>query len=197
MRFGTLVVFTDGTDHAARVSADAMRKKVKETKYDVFAIGLGAEIKEEQLKDVGKDGTAMAADKEQVTKAFDTIGARIESQTKSYYLLSYCSPARAGKHEVRIEAVAKDSEGKGEKTGSLKSQFDATGFGPGCDPKTPPTFDVTKGDALAPPPKVDKEPAKSDAPKTPPKVTPAAGPRLPPPPPPPAQPPPPKDDFTP
>jgi uncharacterized protein YegL len=203
MRFGTLVVFTDGTDRAARVSADTMRKKIKDTKFDVFAIGLGAEIKEDQLKDVGKDGTAMAADKEQVTKAFDTIGERIESQTKSYYLLSYCSPARAGKHEVRIEAVAKDKEGKSEKTGSLRSQFDATGFGAGCDPKTPPTFDVTKGDALAPPPKVDKETPKgekTDAPKTPSK-TPAAGPRLPPPPPPPPSPPPapppPKDDFTP
>ena len=206
MRFGTLVVFTDGTDRASRVPADTMRKKIKDTKYDVFAIGLGAEIKEDQLKDVGKDGTAMAADKEQVSKAFDTIGARIEAQTKSYYLLSYCSPARAGKHEVRIEAVAKDKDGKTEKTGSLKSQFDAAGFAPGCDPKTPPTFDVTKGDALAPPKadkEKDKEPGKSeksDAPKATPKPPPGAGPKLPPPPPPPPlapTPPPPKDDFAP
>ena len=199
MRFGTLVVFTDGTDRAARVPADTMRKKIKDTKYDVFAIGLGAEIKEDQLKDVGKDGTAMAADKDQVAKAFDTIGARIEAQTKSYYLLSYCSPARAGKHEVRIEAVAKDKDGKSEKTGSLKSQFDAAGFAPGCDPKTPPTFDVTKGDALAPPKAdKDKEPAKVEPPKTTTKSPPASGPKLPPPPPPPPMTqPPPKDDFTP
>ena len=46
----------------------------------------------------------MASDKESVVNAFDTIGARIESATKSYYLLSYCSPARAGQHEVRVEA---------------------------------------------------------------------------------------------
>ena len=199
MRFGTLVVFTDGTDRAARVPADTMRKKIKDTKYDVFAIGLGAEIKEDQLKDVGKDGTAMAADKDQVAKAFDTIGARIEAQTKSYYLLSYCSPARAGKHEVRIEAVAKDKDGKSEKTGSLKSQFDAAGFAPGCDPKTPPTFDVTKGDALAPPKAdKDKEPAKVEPSKTTTKSPPASGPKLPPPPPPPPMTqPPPKDDFTP
>jgi len=75
------------------------------------------------------------------------VGARVDARTKSFYLLSYCSPARAGKHEVRVEAVVK--EGKGEKTGSLVSSFDATGFAPGCDPSTPPSFDVTKGDALA------------------------------------------------
>ena len=151
MRFGTLVVFTDGTDHAARVSRDDMKKQLKGTKYDVFAIGLGAEIKESELNEVGKDGTAMASDKESVVKAFDTIGARIEGATKSYYLLSYCSPARAAKHEVRIEAVVKDAQGKEEKSGSLRREFDATGFGAGCDPSTPPNFDTSKGDALAPP----------------------------------------------
>ncbi len=171
LRFGTLVVFTDGTDRAARVSAEEMRKRVRETPDDVFAIGLGAEIQEAQLRDVGKSGTTLASDKDAVVKAFDTIGARIEGATKSFYLLSYCSPARAGKHEVRIEAVTKI--GDSEKTGSLRSDFDATGFAPNCDPNTPPQFDVTKGDALAPPkppekraePVVVKGQASAQAPK--------------------------------
>ena len=46
LRFGTLVVFTDGTDHAGRVSRDDMMKAVNESEYDIFAIGLGAEISE-------------------------------------------------------------------------------------------------------------------------------------------------------
>lgn len=150
LKFGTLVVFTDGTDRANRVTTDAMTQHIREKPFDVFAIGLGAEIKEDQLKDIGKNGTAMAADKNAVVKAFDDIGAKVESRTKSFYLLSYCSPARAGAHAVRIEAVYKDSQGSAEKTGSLESRFDATGFAPGCDPNTPPSFDVTKGDALAP-----------------------------------------------
>ena len=148
LRFGTLVVFTDGTDRAARVTNEDMRKKINETPYDVFAIGLGAEIQESQLHEIGKSGTTMAKDKDAVVKAFDTIGQRIDASTKSYYLLSYCSPARAGKHVVRIEAVTK-VDGS-EKSGSLKSDFDATGFTPECDPKTPPNFDMSKGDALAP-----------------------------------------------
>jgi hypothetical protein len=152
LKFGTLVVFTDGTDRANRVSADAMTQHIREKPFDVFAIGLGAEIKEAQLKEIGKSGTAMAGDKTAIVKTFDEVGAKVEARTKSFYLLSYCSPARAGKHEVRIEALYADSQGKDERTGSLQTDFDATGFAPGCDPNAPPSFDVTKGDALAPPP---------------------------------------------
>ncbi len=196
MKFGTLVVFTDGTDRAARVSKDDMKKALRDSQYDVFAIGLGAELKEGVLGDVGKDGTAHAENRDAVVKAFDSIAQRVEGQTKSYYLLGYCSPARAGKHKVTIEAVWKSADGKGEKTGQTSAEFDATGFGPGCDPKTPPSFDVTKGDALAPPPakEKDRDKDKDDKPKPKPKAsgTGSGGPALPPPPPPPA-----KQDFNP
>ena len=148
LRFGTLVVFTDGTDRAARVSRDEMLEAVRDTPYQVFAIGLGAEMSEDELRRIGKDGTAMAADRKAVVDAFDTIAERIEGLTRSYYLLSYCSPARAGQHEVRIEALAKDPETGKERRGSLTSGFDAKGFKKGCDPSTPPKFDVRKGDLL-------------------------------------------------
>jgi hypothetical protein len=150
MRFGTLVVFSDGTDRAARISKADMEKAVGESKFDIFAIGLGAEMKESELKRVGKTGTAKADNQESVVKAFDTVAARVEAQTKSYYLLSYCSPARAGKHKLRIEAIAKDAAGKSQRTGSFESEFDASGFSQGCDPNQRPNFDLTKGDALAP-----------------------------------------------
>lgn len=148
MRFGTLVVFSDGTDRAHRISDDDMYKAVGDTKHDIFAIGLGPELSESQLGKIGKNGTARADNKEDVVKAFDAIAQRIEARTKSYYLLSYCSPSRAGQHKVRVEAVLKTD--KGEKKGDLVQDFDAEGFAQGCDPKTPPSFDITKGDALAP-----------------------------------------------
>lgn len=148
LKFGTLVVFTDGTDRAARVTEDEMMEAVGESDHDIFAIGLGTEISEDQLNRIGKDGTAMAADKASVVDAFDTIAAKIDGLTKSYYLLSYCSPARAREHEVEIEAVVEDDEGKTSK-GSLVTSFSAEGFKKGCDPNTPPKFDVTKGDEIA------------------------------------------------
>lgn len=151
LRFGTLVVFTDGTDRASRVSDQEMEEAVQDTNYEVFAIGLGAEMSEDQLARVGKNGTALAVDREAVVDAFDNIAARIEGITKSYYLLSYCSPARAGEHEVRIEAVVTEKDDKGrekERSGSLASGFDAEGFETGCDPSRAPKFDVTQGDAV-------------------------------------------------
>ena len=154
MRFGTLVVFTDGTDRASRVPASDMRKAIQDSPYDVFAIGLGAEISEDQLDDVGKNGKAMATDRASVVEAFNTIAKKIEDLTRSYYLLSYCSPARAGEHEVRIEAVLK--EGDRERKGSMDTRFDAAGFGTGCDPSQPPDFDITSGDAAS----EDKDEAK-------------------------------------
>ncbi len=152
LKFGTLVVFTDGTDRANRVTSAEMEQRVRDKPFDVFAIGLGAEIKPSELEAIGKSGTAMASDRNAVVKAFDDIGARVEEQTRSYYLLSYCSPSRAGVHKVRIEAVWRGPRGGGEQRGSVESDFDATGFGPGCDPNSPPNFDVTRGEELTPPP---------------------------------------------
>ncbi len=149
LRFGTLVVFTDGSDRARRVKWEDVQKALATTPYEVFAIGLGAELQDAQLLALGKDGTAKAADKASVVKAFDEIAARIEAAMKAYYLLSYCSPARAGKHQLTIEAHAKAQNGD-ESSGNLKDEFDATGFGVGCDPNQRPSFDITKGDALMP-----------------------------------------------
>ncbi|MGO9836843.1 MAG: vWA domain-containing protein, partial [Polyangiaceae bacterium] len=125
LKFGTLVVFTDGTDRANRIPASKMQQHVHEKPFDVFAIGLGAELKEPQLEEIGKSGTAMATDRNAIVKAFDDIGGKVEQRTKSYYLLSYCSPSRAGQHVVRVEAVYKNPQGT-DQTGSLESSFDAT-----------------------------------------------------------------------
>ncbi len=162
LRFGTLVVFTDGSDRARRVKWEDVQKALDTTPYDVFAIGLGAELQDAELNRIGKDGTAKAADKAQVVKAFDDIATRIESQTKAFYLLSYCSPARAGKHELTIQASAKLPSGDSA-SGHLKDQFDATGFATGCDPNQRPNFDITKGDSLAPQKKVEVKAATPTA----------------------------------
>ena len=141
LKFGTLVLFTDGTDQAARVSRDDMKKELGEDKYkdyEKFSIGVGAEIDKGILGDVGQDGTELASDQSKVKEAFDKMAARIEAHTKRFYLLSYCTPARNGDHDVTIEARTKDPDN----SGSLKYKFSAKDFGSDCDPKTPPTFDM-------------------------------------------------------
>ncbi len=162
LRFGTLVVFTDGTDRARRVKWEDVQNALDKTPYEVFAIGLGAELQDAQLAALGKSGTAKAADKAAVVKAFDDIAARIEAAMKAYYLLSYCSPARAGRHELTIEAHSKAQNGD-ESTGKLQDQFDAAGFTVGCDPNQRPNFDITKGDALSPQAKPQKIEVKASS----------------------------------
>ncbi len=141
LKFGTLVVFSDGTDRAARFTRDEMKTeliKVEYTDYEIYAIGVGAEIKKAGLGDIGRDGTELATDQAEVKTAFERVADRIERHMKRFYLLSYCTPARKGKHTVEIVANSKDPKG----TGSLSWDFNADGFGPppDCDPNTPPSF---------------------------------------------------------
>jgi hypothetical protein len=157
LKFGTLVVFAAGPDRANRIATPDMQQHIKDKPFDVLAIGLGADIKPDQLALIGKSGTALAADKTGIVKAFDDVGAKVEARMKSYYLLSYCSPSRAGRHQVRIEAFVKNSPNETEQAGSLRSEFDATGFAPGCDPTTPPSFDVARAETPAPPPAPEKD----------------------------------------
>ncbi|WP_293273290.1 vWA domain-containing protein [Nannocystis sp.] len=52
LKFGTLVVFSDGTDRAARFSRDEMKTEIAKEQYsdyEMYAIGVGAEIKKAGL----------------------------------------------------------------------------------------------------------------------------------------------------
>ena len=94
-----------------------------------------------------RSGTFASQNRADIQRGFDEIGARIEASSKRFYLLSYCSPSRAGEHEVEIEANAEGTSGR------LSYRFNAAGFGPNCDPNQKPSFDVHHPKA-APPPKV-------------------------------------------
>lgn len=134
LRFGTLVVFSDGTDRAHRVSAEAMHQALDEAQFNVFVIALGGEISMSELQRIGRSGVVRATKTGDIERAFTEAAARVENEAKKYYLLSYCSPARAGDHRLRIE-VASDGV-----KGGLEHSFSARAFAPGCDPRARPSF---------------------------------------------------------
>ncbi|MDC0722361.1 VWA domain-containing protein [Nannocystis bainbridge] len=149
LKFGTLVVFTDGTDRAARFSREDMKGELLKEQYkdyEIYAIGVGAEIKKAGLGDIGRDGTELATEQTGVKTAFEKVADRIERHTKRFYLLSYCTPARKGTHTVRIVANSKSPKGSGQ----LEWDFNADGFGPPpeCDPNTPPVFPLKTGEIV-------------------------------------------------
>jgi hypothetical protein len=117
---------------------DEMRKE-EYRHYEMFAIGLGAEMEQANLEEIGRDGTETAADTAKIEQSFDRVAQRIEAHMKRFYLLSYCTPARKGEHAVRIVARSTD-----DAKGALEYTFNADGFGPppACDPARKPTFDL-------------------------------------------------------
>jgi hypothetical protein len=123
---GTLVTFTDGTDQAARVSNSAAVESVTAAPHYSFGIGLGGEIDENHLRNLGKDGFAWAENTEELDGAFAKIAATIRSQSGKHYILGYCTPKRSAEHTVTL--TAKDH------AGALSFAFSADGFQGGCDP---------------------------------------------------------------
>ncbi|MBN2574111.1 MAG: VWA domain-containing protein [Deltaproteobacteria bacterium] len=138
LRFGTLVVFTDGTDHAARVPRETLLAALDQANVEIYAIAVGAEVNEREIREIGRNGTFLSKNPADIQRGFQEMAARIEGLSKRYYLLSYCSPARAGSHVVEIEAR------KGGRKGRLTYDFKADGFGPNCDPNQKPAFNVQR-----------------------------------------------------
>jgi hypothetical protein len=136
--FGTLVVFTDGTDRAGRVPRDKLHERLEASTVDVMAIGVGKEVDGGELRSIGRNGTIVSKDRAQVAASFNAAAARVEAASKRYYLLGYCSPARAGEHTLRIEANANGH------SGSYEYKFNAQGFGPNCDPTRQPSFNIKR-----------------------------------------------------
>jgi hypothetical protein len=164
LKFGTLVVFTDGTDRAGRVSREEMLEAMDKDEYahyEIYAIGVGAEMEEKQLDEIGRDGVEMADDPGKVRESFEKVAQRIEDHTKRFYLLSYCTPARKGDHAVRIDAVRHNEKGRKDGQGSLTYEFNADGYGPPpqCDPNRQPHFDTKK--VVVPPEEDDKKRRRS------------------------------------
>lgn len=158
IRIGSLAVFARGPDLAGRVPEDKMRDAVNSTKHHVFAIGVkdNASFSASHL---GRDGSFDAPSLTALDGAFDEAGTRVAETVGRYYLLSYCSPARAGMRQLRVEVSATDEKGK-EIRGTLHAEFDASGFASGCNPQQTPRF---SGEAAPPPEPAAEE--KKDASK--------------------------------
>ena len=165
IRIGTFVVFARGPDLAGRVTDQKMFEALSERKFLQFAIDIKGAPTFKATR-IGKDGVFTAESPTSMLTAFDAAGARVASTVERHYLLSYCSPARAGKRRLKVEVVTKDEKDK-EMTGSVSTEFDAAGFTSGCDPAQRPRFVVPKvADKADKPAATDEKPREEEKPKT-------------------------------
>ncbi len=132
-RLISVVGFTTDT-----ASVKSGLERLDKSSVAVFVIGLGVDIDSGQLSKIGRDGFVKATNKATIDKAFTQVAHRIEAQGRKFYLLSYCSPSRAGKHLLRVKVTHKG------KSGSIEHTFNAKGFRPGCDPKRKPNFSLRR-----------------------------------------------------
>jgi hypothetical protein len=125
---GSVVLFTDGSDQAARVTESTVRTKIANTRGTVklYSIGLGREVSASVLDAYGPDGYFQSNDPAGLADKFGLAAQRVKDDANSYYQLQYCSPKRAGTHELRIEAMFDRARG------SLRTTFNADGFSGGC-----------------------------------------------------------------
>jgi hypothetical protein len=83
--------------------------------------------------------------------AFEEVASKTVELLEKHYLVSYCSPARAGTRRLRLEVSYTNKEGE-EHHGDFETEFSARGFGPGCNPSVTPRF------TMAPKPSTGPEP---------------------------------------
>jgi hypothetical protein len=136
VRLGTIVVVARGPDLANRTTEDKMLGVLDAVKFNVIAVGIGEDT---PYLHFAHGGVVHAQSADTLPIALEEAGARVVATQAKYYLVSYCSPARAGERRVKVE-VAYTTKTGDERGGSTTHDFDASGFGPGCSPETPPRF---------------------------------------------------------
>jgi hypothetical protein len=148
MTGGQLVVVARGSDRAARLKREQLAELFKApeaSKIRRFVVGAGEEAKLAQLEYIGTNDTINVPNVGGLASALDGLGVRLASFAQSNYFVSYCSGARAGQHELRVDVTRKiktDKGGEVEQTGTLTTKFNADGFGGGCKPKIPQEFEA-------------------------------------------------------
>jgi hypothetical protein len=148
VRVGTLVVYSAGPDVAGRIESDKAHDAVWESPYDVIGVGVAEQA--DALEHISRRGLIRAQAADTLPIAFEEAATKALEELDKHYLVSYCSPARAGSRRLRLEVTFTNKEGE-EHHGDFEMDFDAKSFGPGCNPQSVPRF------TLAPKPKPEAD----------------------------------------
>jgi hypothetical protein len=145
IRVGTLVVFSRGPDVAGRVPASDLEQRLDKTNYQLVYVDVAGDEGDSATNTLGKRNRIDAQGADTLPIAFEEAGTIASRLTQQYYLISYCSPARAGTRQLKIEVTVPGVDNDPE-TDAFETEFDATGFTPGCNAGNPPRFVVAKRD---------------------------------------------------
>jgi hypothetical protein len=137
-------------DSAGRVEESKLRDFIDDSPHHYFLMTVGTTASAANLSFIGKNGETRAGSAMTMSAPLNDVANAIDDDYFRNYLVAYCSPARAGTRDLRLQVTTRDAQGK-QSVGSYSTQIDATGFGQGCSPGAPPHF------ALAKPKEPEKE----------------------------------------
>jgi len=140
---GTLIVVALNPDSAGRVEESKLRDFVDESPHHIFLMTVGTAAASADITFIGKTGGTRAGSPMTMGAPLNDVANAVDDELFRNYLVSYCSPGRAGQRDVKLEVTSRDAQGKAS-VGSYSTTFDAEGFGPGCDPGAAPHFVVAK-----------------------------------------------------
>jgi hypothetical protein len=189
VRLGTLVVFTRGPDLAGRFSAKDLEKARAESTHKLVAIDVAGSKLDNTGEMVSEDGIIHAQSADTIPIAFEEAATLVDGLREQYYLLSYCSPSRAGVRKLTVTVSIPNGDSKDDEE-SFSTSFDATGFSAACDPQRVPPLvskiplapSKTKRTAPPPPPpeqQPEQQPETPSSPAVAPPKAPGAKPQVP------------------
>lgn len=140
---GTLIVIALNPDSAGRVDDGKLRDYVDDSPHHYFLMTVGTAASNADLSFIGKNGETRAGSAMTMSAPLNDVANAVDDDYFRNYLISYCSPARAGSRDLKLEVSTRDVKGK-LSVGSYSTEFDASGFGPGCNPLAAPHFAFAK-----------------------------------------------------
>lgn len=130
VQYGTVVSLVRGVDLAGRKTDKDVRRAVEESGFEFFAI-VPQDLNIASLQDIGRDEIFRYDTIDTMPMRFQDLGIVVRATWESHYLLSYCSPARAGERDVQIDVTFQNKAGK-DRESSIRTEFNADGFTGGC-----------------------------------------------------------------
>jgi hypothetical protein len=126
---GSLLVVARGPDLAGRADAGAARAALQG--HRTFLLKVGTWSKDTSLDWVGEDGIRSAASLGTLGTPVDELAREVDDVFLRDYVVSYCSPGRAGTRAFEVVVKLSDEAGT-ERAGRAWSEYDATGFDETC-----------------------------------------------------------------
>ena len=117
---GQVVVFTDGSDQAAIHTLDEALAALQSSSDDVVTLALGGEVDEAVLSQLGRDGSYLSVNASGLAEIFGEAADKLVSRKAAQYVLAYCTPKRAGTHQLVLRL--------GDQASSASISFSADAF---------------------------------------------------------------------